>query len=95
MDNPELKHEGDPGLLLFEFQFALGRIAIETNKEMDNAKKAYDYVFNKFFSGYLNLRKNDQIKTAKLPDFNKAYLHNLKKYYNLAEDSDNDNDEES
>jgi hypothetical protein len=53
---------------------------------MDNAKKAYDYVFNKFFSGYLNLRKNDQIKTVKLPDFNKAYLHNLKKYYKLAED---------
>ena len=32
MDNAELKHEGDTGLLLFEFQFALGRIAIETNK---------------------------------------------------------------
>ena len=62
---------------------------------MDNAKKAYDYVFNKFFSGYLNLRKDDQIKTVKLPDFDKAYLHNLKKYYNLAEDSDDDNDEES
>lgn len=45
-------------MLLFEFEFALGRIAIETSKEMDNAKKVYDYVFNKFFGGYLSLRKN-------------------------------------
>ncbi len=62
---------------------------------MDNAKKACDYVFNKFFSGSLCLRKNDQIKTMKPPDFNKAHLQNLKKYYNMAEEEEDDNDEES
>ncbi len=64
---------------------------------MDNAKKVYDYVFNKFFNGYLNLRKNEQIKdkSVKLPDFNKAYLHNLKKYYAMIDDDNVDKDEES
>ena len=28
LDNPDLKHEGDPGLLLFEFMFMIGRIAV-------------------------------------------------------------------
>ena len=48
---------------------------------MDNSKKVYDYVFNKFFGGNLSLRKNDQLKSQKLPDLNKVFIHNLKKYY--------------
>lgn len=28
LDNPDLKHEGDPGLLLFEFMFTIARIAV-------------------------------------------------------------------
>jgi len=56
---------------------------------MDNAKKVYDYVFSKFFGSYLNLRKNDQLKSTKLPELNKSYIHNLKKYYELVEDESN------
>ncbi len=69
LDNSELKHEGDPGLILFEFEFALSRIAIETSKQTDNTKKVYDLILNKFFGGYLGLRKNDQIKdkSVKIP----------------------------
>lgn len=44
--------------MLFEFEVALARIAIETSKEVDNAKKVFDYVLNKFFGVYLGLRKN-------------------------------------
>lgn len=32
LDNSEIKSEGDPGLLLFEFMFAIARIAVETSK---------------------------------------------------------------
>ena len=59
MDNPDIKSDGDPGLLLFEFMFTVGRIAVETSKEMDNAKKVYDYVLNKFFGSYLFLKTNE------------------------------------
>lgn len=62
---------------------------------MDNTKKVYDFILNKFFGVYLGLRRNDQVKdrSVKVPDFNKAYIHNLKKYYQLVnEDSDGDND---
>ena len=31
----------------------------------------------------------------KLPDFNKVYLHSLKKYYLMVEDENVDKDEES
>lgn len=48
---------------------------------MDNTKKLYDYIFNKFFGSYLYIRKNDQLKTTKLPDLNKTFFHSLKKYY--------------
>jgi len=62
---------------------------------MDNAKKVYDYVFNKFFGGYLSLRKNPQVKdnSIKLPDYNKVFLHNLKKYYEMVDDENVDKDE--
>lgn len=62
---------------------------------MDNAKKVFDYIFNKFFGGYLSLRKNQQLKSVKLPDFNKVYLHNLKKYYDMVDDENDDKDNES
>jgi hypothetical protein len=39
--------------------FTVSRIAIETSKEMDNAKKVYDYILNKFFSNYLFLKTNE------------------------------------
>jgi hypothetical protein len=32
LDNQEVRSEGDPGLLLFEFMFSLARIAVETSK---------------------------------------------------------------
>ena len=59
LDNPDLKHEGDPGLLLFEFMFTIARIAVETSKEMDMAKKGFDLILTKFLSNYLFLRTND------------------------------------
>jgi hypothetical protein len=58
---------------------------------MDNAKKVLDIILGKFFGGYLGLRKNEQLKnkSVKISQFNKAYLNNLKKYYELVnEDSD-------
>lgn len=68
----------------------MARIAIETSKEMDNAKKSYDQVFEKFFSKYLNLRTNEQLEegTIKLPELNKPYLNNLKRYYSMEADVD-------
>lgn len=52
---------------------------------MDNAKKIYNYVYAKFFGRYLSLRTNVEIKEniVKLPDINKHYLTNLKKYYQI------------
>ena len=41
---------------------AVARIAIEINKEVENNKKVYDYVIKKFFTTYLCLRNNDEIK---------------------------------
>ena len=32
LENPDIKYQGDPGLLLFEFMVTLGRIAVETSK---------------------------------------------------------------
>ena len=84
LDNSEIKHEGDPGLLLFEFMMAIARIAIETNKEMDNAKKSYDQILNKFFNNFLYLRTNEEVQARKeFPNINKVYLNHLKKYYEL------------
>lgn len=65
LDNSEIKSEGDPGLVLFEFMIALARIAVETSKEVDNAKKSYDYIINKFFSSYLFIRNNDELEDNK------------------------------
>ena len=63
---------------------AIARIAIETNKEMDNAKKSYDQILNKFFSNFLYLRTNEEVQAKKeFPNINKVYLNNLKKYYEL------------
>lgn len=82
-------------MLLFEFMFMIARIAIETCKEMDNAKKAYDVVLNKFFSSYLFLRSNEDIQQRKpFPNINKVFLLNLKKYYSIV-DKDDDADEDS
>jgi hypothetical protein len=39
--------------------FMVARIAVETSKEMDNAKKVYDYILGKFFGSYLMIRSND------------------------------------
>jgi hypothetical protein len=59
---------------------------------MDNAKKVFDYILNKFFGNYLSLRKNDQIKTTKPPELNKAYLHHLKAYYQITNQDSDDED---
>lgn len=61
---------------------------------MDNAKKSYDYIFNRFFGNQLSLRKNEEIKgkNFKLPDLNKVYLLNLKKYYDLLDEESDDKD---
>lgn len=62
---------------------------------MDNAKKVFDYILNKFFGTYLNLRKNDQIKTTKFSSLNKAYLYNLKAYYQITNQDSDDEDNSS
>lgn len=65
---------------------------------MDNTKKVFDKILGNFFGTYLHLRKNEQIKnkSVKLPEFNKVYLNNLKKYYEIAGDeADVDKDDES
>lgn len=59
LNDPELKHSGDPGLILFEFMIVLSRIAIETSREVENSKKVYEYIIGKFFKGYLNIRTNE------------------------------------
>ena len=84
LDNSETKSEGDPGLLLFEFIIMIARIAVETNKEMDNTKKVFDYILNKFFSSYLFIRSNeDLIRKKEFPNINKPFLNNLKKFYHI------------
>ena len=75
MDNSDIRHEGDPGLLLFEFMVAVARIAVEINKEVENNKKVYDYVIKKFFGTYICLRSNEEIKEGgKLSNANKIHL---------------------
>ncbi len=61
---------------------------------MDNTKKVFDYILTKFFGGYMSLRTNNQVKdkSVKFPDFNKTYLYNLKKYYQMVNDDSDDND---
>jgi hypothetical protein len=49
---------------------------------MDNAKKSFDYVLTKFFSSYLFLRNNDELKDHKdFPNIQKPFLNHLKRYY--------------
>lgn len=42
----------------------------------------------------MSLRTNNQVKdkSVKFPDFNKTYLYNLKKYYQMVNDDSDDND---
>jgi len=62
----------------------ISRIAVETSKEIDNAKKVFDYILNKFFTAYLFIRNNEDINQKKeFPNINKPFLNNLKKYYNI------------
>jgi len=50
---------------------------------MDNTKKVFDYILTKFFGSYLYLRNNDEVKSNKLANINKAYMLGLKKYYTI------------
>jgi len=64
----------------------ISRIAVETSKEIDNAKKVFDYVLTKFFTSYLFIRNNeDLIKKKEFPNINKPFLNHLKVYYNIVE----------
>lgn len=71
----------------------IARMAVETCKEMDNAKKGYDLILKKFFGSFLYLRTNDEVEEKKeFPNINKVYLNNLKKYYEIkGEEEDDDN----
>ena len=63
----------------------MGRIAVETNKEMDAAKKTYDNILNKFFEQYMMIRNNEDQNTSKpFPDIQKAAINKLKRYYQLV-----------
>ena len=65
--------------------FTVSRIAIETSKEMDNAKKVYDYILNKFFSSYLFLKTNEEYKKNKeLPNIQRPFINNLRKFYKVT-----------
>lgn len=60
---------------------------------MDNAKKVYDYVLNKFFGSYLFLKTNEEVKQSKeLPNIQRAFINNLKKFYIITQ-NDYDNDD--
>ena len=74
--------------------FAVSRIAVEINKEVDNAKKVYDYILTKFFSSQLYLRNNEQVKAkSKLPNANKSHLEKLRRYYAITQEEDDENGE--
>ena len=92
LENSEIKNDGDPGLLLFEFMFTVARIAVETSKEMDNAKKVYDYVLNKFLGSYLYLKTNEEVKKNKeLPNIQRPFINNLRRFYIITQhDYEND-----
>ncbi len=63
---------------------------------MDNAKKAFDVVLDKFFSSYLFLRNNEETQKRKeFPNINKVFLVNLKKYYQLVDKETGERDEGS
>jgi hypothetical protein len=63
---------------------------------MDNAKKAFDVVLDKFFSSYLFLRNNEELQKKKeFPNINKVFLVNLKKYYQLVDKETGEGDERS
>jgi hypothetical protein len=59
---------------------------------MDNAKKVFDYVLNKFFGSYLFIKTNEEVKNKKeLPNIQRPFINNLKRFYIITEhDYDND-----
>lgn len=53
---------------------------------MDNAKKVFDYVLNKFFSSYLFLKTNEESKKSKdFPNIQRPFISNLKRFYIITE----------
>lgn len=78
--------------------FTVSRIAVETSKEMDNAKKVYDYMLNKFLGSYLFLKTNDEVRKSKeLPNIQRPFISNLRRFYIITqhdyENDDLDSDE--
>jgi hypothetical protein len=59
---------------------------------MDNAKKVYDYVLNKFLGSYLFLKTNEEMKKNKeFPNIQRPFINNLKRFYIITQhDYEND-----
>ena len=79
--NNEVFYEGDPHLYFHEFQFVLGRIALETiGKGLD--KKDDDKTLIKFFKEHLLIRSDQEFKQGKpLPEINRPFMRRLTQAY--------------
>lgn len=97
MDSQNVKHDGDPGLALFEFIIVLARIGLETSKDFENLKKFYEIVIEKFFKSYLSLRNNKDLEISN--EFKgsptRPYLIKLRDYYRISSDDYDNKDIDS
>jgi hypothetical protein len=71
------KHVSDPGIMFFEFELILARIAWDSfPKDMD--RKGIDSVMERFFGKTLSLRSHVNLTTEIIPF--KKHLSKLKDY---------------
>lgn len=74
-------HAGDPGIMLFELQLLILRLAWDSfPKEQD--KKDVGMVLERYLK-YLYMRKNEEIETVALPSINRKMVVKLKEYYKV------------
>lgn len=74
-------HAGDPGIMLFELQLLILRLAWDSfPKEQD--KKDVGMVLERYLK-YLYMRKNEEIETVALPNINRKMVVKLKEYYKV------------
>lgn len=74
-------HVGDPGIMLFELQLIIIRLAWDTYpKEME--KKDLGMIVERYLK-YLYLRKNEELATVQLPSINRKMINKMKEYYKV------------
>ena len=74
-------HAGDPGIMLFELQLILIRLAWETFPKQQE-KKDVGMVLQRYLK-YLYLRKNQELSTVQLPNINRKMINKMKEYYKV------------